>query len=110
MKYADDYRRALGGISFGGFKFVVSATPKGDYFLQIQNYEKCSETGEPKLWNGRKWLLEDSMTEDDIVRTAFMAVLTWQEHEARERFLVHGRAIFGPHAKIGALWAVCEKK
>jgi hypothetical protein len=37
------------------------------------------------------------------VRTALKAVLTAEEHEARERFLFRGRAIFGPNIDVDGL-------
>lgn len=49
---------------------------------------------------GRKWRLSEHMTRSEIVQTAFLAVLTAEEHEAREQFLYKGRAIFGPHFDV----------
>jgi hypothetical protein len=64
-------------------------------------------------WRGRKWRLSAHMTEGEIIRTALMAVLAAEEHEARERFLWRGRAIFGPHMLPEAMWTaagVTEKR
>ncbi len=49
------------------------------------------------------------MTRGEIVRTALMAVLAVEEHEARERFLWRGRAVFGPHLSLEALWESAER-
>jgi hypothetical protein len=51
-------------------------------------------------WNGRKWLLSPHMTETEIVLTAFKAVLTAYEHEAREQFKVDGFAVLDSHYSI----------
>lgn len=51
-------------------------------------------------WTGRWWLIEDGATESDVVRTAFKAALTWEEHELRERFRYRGNAVFGPHMDL----------
>lgn len=47
--------------------------------------------------HGRKWLLSQHMTDSEVVQTALLAVLTAEEHEARERFRYKGQAIYGPH-------------
>jgi hypothetical protein len=44
------------------------------------------------------------MTDAEILGTALKAVLTAEEHEARERFLYLGRAVYGPHMSLLALW------
>ena len=50
--------------------------------------------------NGRKWALSEHMTPSEIVRTAFMAALAYEEHELRESFTYKGVAIFGPHLDV----------
>lgn len=65
---------------------------------------KCNVTGEPMSWNGRKWRLSQHMTDSEIVQTMLKAVLTAQEHEAREGFLYRGKAIFDPHYDVDLLW------
>ncbi len=52
---------------------------------------------------GRWWLIEPGASESDVVRTAFKAAITWEEHELRERFLYKGAAVFGPHFEIDRL-------
>lgn len=52
---------------------------------------------------GRKWLLSPHMTKSELVQTAFKAVLTAEEHEAREHFRYMGAVIFGPHFDVDRL-------
>lgn len=59
---------------------------------------------------GRKWLLEDEMTDTEIVLTALKAVITFEEHEAREAFRYKGARIFGPHLDLDALREFAKKK
>ena len=59
--------------------------------------------------HGRKWRLSPHMTRSEIVQTAFMAVLTWEEHECRERFKYKGQRVFGPHFNVEALAKLCEQ-
>jgi hypothetical protein len=58
---------------------------------------------------GRKWFLSPYMTKSEVVQTALKAVLTAEEHEARERFTYKGKCIFGPHFCIDRLAAVCNE-
>lgn len=60
---------------------------------QVQNFnnDKTEEM------HGRRWLIEPGADEAQVVRTLLKAVLTWEEHELRERFRFDGAAIFHPH-------------
>ncbi len=62
--------------------------------------------GSPKMQKARKHRLSLHMTPGEVVRTAFHAALVAEEHEARELFRYKGRAVFGPHLSVEALWAV----
>jgi hypothetical protein len=53
--------------------------------------------------HGRKWRLSEHMTRSEVVRTALAAVLAVEEHEARERFLYRGQAVYGPHFDVNVL-------
>lgn len=53
---------------------------------------------------GRKWRVSVHMTDSEIVGTLWKAYMTWLEHEARESFLYRGRAVYGPHLDVKALW------
>lgn len=56
----------------------------------------------------RKWFISEHATRSEIIQTMLKCVLTAEEHEAREQFLVDGRAIYGPHISSDVLWAVCN--
>lgn len=67
-------------------------------YLQIHCINgRDADTGLPIEWTGRKWLLSPHMCRNEIVATAFKAVLTAIEHEVRENFRYRGVAIFNPH-------------
>lgn len=74
-----------------GFAWRVGGT--GDLWLQVQHAGM----------GGRKWRLSEHMTRSEVVQTAFMALLAWEEHEAREAFRYIGARVFGPHISIEAL-------
>lgn len=59
---------------------------------------------DPSFNTGRKWRISPHMTTSEIVGTAWKAYMTWLEHEARESFLYRGRAVYGPHLDVEALW------
>lgn len=61
--------------------------------------------GEAYASKGRKWLISPHMTKSELVLTAWKAILTAIEHEAREQFTYRGRTIFGPHMDVDMLWA-----
>lgn len=66
----------------------------------------CNVTGQPLSWEGRKWPISEYMTDGEIVQTAFKALLTALEHEAREKFTYRGVSVFDPHYDIEKLVAL----
>ncbi len=66
-------------------------------------YAISSVDGTSLPWKGRHWRLSEHMTDGELVQTAFKAIMTALEHEARERFTYKGKAIFGPHLDVDKL-------
>lgn len=100
--YLPAIQKLLSHISYKDWAFHCGMVGEDHFYLQIR-FKDGQET-----WSGRKWLLSQHMTESEIYQTALKAVLTAEEHEAREKFLVGGRAIFGPHIHHMALANVCD--
>lgn len=92
----------LSRISFPGFKFKIDWNKTVPY-LQIEFDGKCNFTGKQDTWKSRKWMLSVHMTESEVVQTAFKAVLTALEHEAREQFRYKDVTIFDPHFDLDKL-------
>lgn len=90
----------LKSINYPGLQFhLVMKGPL--YFLQVVNpYGVDSRTGQALSWKGRKWYISDHMTKSEIVQTAFKAVLTAMEHEARESFTFKGVPVCDPHLDL----------
>lgn len=63
-------------------------------------YESDTETGVSEVQRARWWYVEDTMDEEAIVRTAWMALGVSDEHRRREAFKYDGRMVFNPHAKL----------
>ena len=74
--------------------------------VQFEAPDNCAPTSPPTMQHGRKWRLSPHMMRSEIVQTCLAAVLAAEEHEAREQFRYRGRAIFGPHSSVDALWAL----
>lgn len=62
-----------------------------------------AENNTREVQYGGGFVIPQPLTEDTIIRTAFKAVLAFQEHEVREFFHVDGLAPFGPHTGIHQL-------
>lgn len=76
----------------------------GFYIQHQQLLTDCEHPHRPALWQrGRKWYCSRHMTRSELVQTCLMAILAFEEHEAREGFYYEGQRIFGPHININAL-------
>lgn len=74
------------------------------FFLRVLALEgTCNTTAQPHPWKGRKWRLSQHMTDGEVVWTAFKAILTAIEHEARELFKFDGVAVADSHVDIHKL-------
>ena len=100
LKLLDRTNLVLDRIAFPGMQFECGLSSR-KVWLRVRCVEgRCTQTGEPYSWTGRKWLLSTYMTETEIVLTAFKALLTAYEHEARELFKVDGFAILDSHYSV----------
>ncbi len=54
--------------------------------------------------HGRKWRISRYMTASEIAQTAFKAVITSQEHIAREFFTYRGANVYSPHYDVERLF------
>jgi hypothetical protein len=103
----DEIKEVVGRISYKDWQFIVAA--KGEtIYLQIGFNDRDAYTGDETLQKGRKWLPSPHMTKSEIVQTAMKAVLTAEEHEARENFKYRGSRIFQPHFDVDALAEVAR--
>ena len=95
----EQLRAVLADVRFKDVDFLVEETG-GGFLLQLCGQEEDVRSGARRTYFGRKWYIGHSATPSDIVRTAFKAAVTWQEHEAREEFTYQGARIFGPHYSL----------
>lgn len=90
-------------IKYRDWVFHVSyeaATYVSDLWLQVHFMAQDTESNSFSLQKCRKWRLSVHMTETEIVRTAWKALLAAVEHEAGEEFLYDGVAIYNPHIDV----------
>ena len=95
MELRDTYAAILGEIHFPDHEFILRADG-GVRYLQIVNR---------KGWWGRRWLLIDGLSTGEVVQTAFLALMTYIEHETRENFTYRAVPVLSPHIDIEALMA-----
>lgn len=105
MKSVHDFWKILDAVRFPGYQFDLVHLGS-HYALQIICDGTCNITGADLSWRSRKWLLSQHMTDGEVVQTAFKAVMTTMEHEARENFKYKGHAVFDPHYDIDKLVAL----
>ena len=89
-------------ITYKDWKILVKTDGPRAY-LQVEFIDRDLVSGLLSPQRGRKWFLSEHMTRSEFVQTAFKAVLTAEEHEAREQFRYRGRMIFGPHFDVDAM-------
>ncbi len=84
-------------------------SPHTAWFIQVTYMEADVDTGEVTAQRAREWLIKPTMTEGDVVRTAYAAVRRSYEHVISEQFTYKGKRVFGPHIDIDALLDACER-
>ena len=100
-----NFTEVVGRITFPNFTFIVHENAFRPT-LQLKCTGTCNISGADITWSSRKWALSWHMTDGEVVQTAFKAVLTALEHEAREQFTYRGVSIFDPHYDIEKLVAL----
>lgn len=98
-----ELRTILQQISYRHWAIVPGR--KGDMLcLQVQfDAPDPNNPGEMNTQYGRKWIISPHMTKSEVVQTALKAILTAEEHEAREQFRYQGKPVFSPHFDVDRL-------
>ncbi len=92
----DRFKTILSKLTYKDWQFYLGILDPTHFYLQMRFVDDAMEDN-PQPHRGRKWLLSQYMSDSEVIQTAMLAVLTAEEHEARERFRYNGQAIFGPH-------------
>lgn len=105
----EDVQEILKTISYKNWDFVTGRTEGGAVFIQVQFESPDSRTGNIERQHGRKWYISKYAVKSEIVGTCLKAVLTAEEHEARETFRYRGQPIFQTHYDVDVLAQVCAE-
>jgi hypothetical protein len=100
MLSTSDINKVLDRITFPNLRFEAWTEYSLVFMRVVCENGTCNITQSSMNWKGRKWRLSYYMTEMEIVNTAFKAVITALEHEAREQFQVDGVAIMDSHRNL----------
>ena len=81
--------------------FRIGLMGDGWFIQHYQVIADCKESkGTPTEQRGRKFYISPHMTDSEVIQTCLLAVLLFEEHEAREWFTYNGKEIYGPHIDI----------
>jgi hypothetical protein len=97
-----EVRELLREVAYKGWNLEACENENFGY-LVISFRAVDTDTGGWTTQRGRKWNLSRHMTRSEIIQTAFLAVMTAEEHEIRETFSYRGVPVFGPHLDVEAL-------
>lgn len=74
------------------------------WFVQARLWRPDAATGVEDWGEGSKIIIENTMTEGQVVKRCFVAMRDFAEHEVREGFRWKGRKVLSPHIDINALY------
>lgn len=102
-------RDTLDRVQFKDWTFYLAEEGER-LWLQVR-YLEADVEGDPntlEIQHGRKWVVSRHATPSELVQTAFKAVMTSMEHQAREHFTYRGARVFGPHFDVEQLVKLCR--
>lgn len=103
----EEIRVVINACSYLDYGFMVIEDARGAVYLQGEYIEPDVVTNKLETQKTRRWFLNYEMTKSELVQTVFKLVMTSMEHRVREWFHYKGKAVFGPHFDIDALYGLC---
>lgn len=95
---------------FEDYTLALKIDGRGCWYLQASYEEPDVATYVRERQYTRRWYVSPEMTRSELVQTVFKCCLTSMEHRTREWFRYRGRAVFGPHFDVEALWEICDRQ
>lgn len=91
-------RRVTVGHTKYPFEFRAAKVDTMSDLVQVRvvAIRPCNNTGVLDEQYGRPWLIQGQDSDDAILNTLLLAVLTFEEHEIREGFKFDGKALYEP--------------
>lgn len=99
----------IGSTKYRNWTFIPNKTKGGDLYVQVAFLGWDTDTHNYQTQHGRKWYISNHAVTSEVVGTLFKAVLTAEEHEARESFTYKGQPIFHTHYRVDALVDLCSQ-
>jgi hypothetical protein len=106
MLSPEELRAILNDVTYkDGWELVLGlpAPDAGTPYLKWVFTAPDIHSGEPEIQHCRKWQLSYHMTNSELVRTAYKAVLAAEEHEAAEAFHYKNVMVYNPHMNVEQL-------
>lgn len=108
MLEKEDFQQILDNIAYKDWTLKLGQ--KSDtYYLQVIFYAPDNYTGVIEPQYCRKWQLSQYMTVSEVVRTAYKAIITAEEHEVGEHFRYKNELIYCPHVDVEEMVAIARK-
>lgn len=82
----------------------------GRIYLQVEYEATCTKSGKREVWKGGKHYLSEYMTNDEIVKKAYVAFEQAVKHEVMESFKVDNIILFNPHVDFEELLKVSQNE
>jgi hypothetical protein len=98
------------GIDFNFICSYDKTYPNCRVYIQVSYKTKCTKTEQLEEWKGRKYYLSDYMTDDEVVKTAYVAFQQAVNHEIMEGYKVDNKILFNPHINFEELLLISEKE
>lgn len=92
------------------YKRDIKRPDTGRIFIQIVYTDKCRKTGKEQLWKSRKYYISEHMTEDELVKTIYVAFEQCVKHEIMEGFCIDNKVLFNPHVHYTELLAISDRE
>ena len=109
LQTMDSLEDILAEVLYSNFEFVLREH-NGSPYLQIAFDAPDADTGEIETQWCRKWVLQFTMTNTEVVRTAYKAAEAAVLHEFQEQFRYRGARVFDPHMDVEWLVDVLDRE
>lgn len=102
LNHRENVEAVVARVGFRGWKFLVGNLGDG-FYIQPQFFAPDTDTAILATQTGRKWYVSPHATEEEVVKTCWLAAEIACRHEAMEGFKLDGVSIFHPHTSTDAL-------
>lgn len=95
MQFANLVGRTDLGIDHSWVEWLqIDSGPAILFRIGVTERDNHNPAAPAHAWYGRWWVIDGTMNEQQTKNTLLAAVLAYVEHEARERFLIDGKALY----------------